>query len=135
MFARYLNKPSLRLARAGYLLGLALAAAGCEGGRSEYGQVPVPGGDPGRGAAVIQSVGCGACHTIPGIDGAEGVVGPPLNRWANRSYIAGKLPNAPRNLIQWVMDAPSIEPSTAMPNLDLTEAQARDVAAYLYTLE
>lgn len=117
-------------------VGLLIASliAGCEGGRSEYGEVVVQGGDASRAVAVIEDIGCGACHVIPGIDGARGTVGPPLTAWANRSFIAGRVPNKPENLIAWVMDAPSIEPQTAMPDLDLTEQQARDVAAYLYTL-
>ena len=118
----------------GLLSAAALGAAACQGGRSEGEAVVVLGGDPERGTAVIQEVGCGACHTIPGIDGAEGTVGPPLNFWARRSYIAGEVPNTPDHLIQWVMNAHSIEPGTAMPDLDVTEQQARDVAAYLYTL-
>jgi len=119
--------------RLGLVLGLAMLSA-CQGGRSEVGRVTVPGGNPERGALVIQTIGCGACHTIPGIDGAQGTVGPPLNFWARRSFIAGAVPNSPPNLVQWVMDAQSIEPGTAMPDLDVTEQQARDVAAYLYTL-
>ncbi|MBN1239392.1 MAG: c-type cytochrome [Gammaproteobacteria bacterium] len=120
------------------MLVLALAAfavlAGCRGGRSEVESVRIAGGDAERGAAVIRSVGCGACHTIPGIREAEGMVGPPLTSWARRTFIAGAVPNRPENLIRWVMDAHSIEPGTAMPDLDVPEPQARDVAAYLYTL-
>ncbi|MEZ4570014.1 MAG: c-type cytochrome [Thermomicrobiales bacterium] len=78
---------------------------------------------------------CTGCHTIPGIDGADGTIGPPLNFWSKRSFIAGNLPNEPDNLIAWIMNPQAIEPGTAMPNLDVTEAQARDIAAYLYTLE
>jgi cytochrome c1 len=33
------------------------------------------------------------------------------------------------------MDAPKMKPRTAMPDLGLSEQQARDVAAYLYTLQ
>ena len=107
---------------------------GCQGGRSDADYVPVPGGSAERGAAVIQEVGCGTCHTIPGIRSARGMVGPPLTSWARRSFIAGNLPNEPEGLMRWIMDAPSVEPGTAMPDLDVTPAQARDVAAYLYTL-
>jgi hypothetical protein len=32
------------------------------------------------------------------------------------------------------MDPPGIEPRTGMPNLGLTEAEAKDIATYLYTL-
>lgn len=116
------------------LLGLALLA-GCEGGRSDIEQINVVGGDPAQGAQIIKTIGCGACHVIPGIDNAEGLVGPPLTSWSNRSYIAGKVPNRPENLVTWIMDAHLIEPGTAMPDLELNEHQARDVAAYLYTLE
>ena len=113
---------------------LVVALTGCQGGRSEGEEVIVLGGDAERGSQVIQEVGCGACHTIPGIEDAEGTVGPPLNFWARRSYIAGEVPNSPDHLIQWIMNAHSIEPGTAMPDLDVTEQQARDAAAYLYTL-
>jgi cytochrome c1 len=78
---------------------------------------------------------CGACHTIPGIDGARGQVGPPLMYFSHRTFIAGELPNKPENLVRWVTSPQAVEPHTAMPNLGLTNQQARDVAAYLYTLE
>jgi cytochrome c len=120
------------------VLGLMVAAiltSGCQGGRSDTQHVRVAGGDPQRGAGVIRHIGCGACHTIPGIDGARGVVGPPLSFWSRRSYIAGNLPNSPPNLVRWIRDADAVEPGTAMPDLGLSEQQARDVAAYLYTLD
>jgi cytochrome c1 len=84
---------------------------------------------------VIREFGCGTCHAIPGVRGARGTVGPPLVTWSRRTYIAGTLPNAPENLVRWVLDPPSIQPATAMPRLGLNERQARDVAAYLYTLD
>lgn len=115
-------------------VSIAVLLAACEGGRSEYGPVSMPGASPELGAAAIEAIGCGSCHTIPGIDDADGMVGPPLISWARRSYIAGAVPNVPRNLVQWVRNAHSIEPGTAMPNLGLSEQQARHVAAYLYTL-
>lgn len=83
----------------------------------------------------MDEFGCGGCHTIPGVDGASGMVGPPLASWSRRSYIAGNLPNTPENLIRWVMDPHVVEPGTAMPDVGLEEQQARDVAAYLYTLQ
>jgi cytochrome c2 len=94
----------------------------------------VPGGDPGRGAELISSYGCGSCHVIPGIRDADGTVGPPLTDFSDRGYIAGELPNNGDNLIRWIMDPRDVEPGTAMPDLGLTESQARDVAAYLFTL-
>lgn len=55
--------------------------------------------------------------------------------FSRRTYIAGELPNQPENLVRWVSSPESVEPHTAMPNLGLNQQQARDVAAYLYTLE
>lgn len=120
------------------LAAVAVAAAtavggGCDDGRAAA-RAELAGGDPERGAAVIREAGCGACHTIPGVDGAGGLVGPPLTSWSRRSYIAGALPNSPENLVRWIADPPSVEPGTAMPDLDLSREEARDVAAYLYTL-
>lgn len=93
------------------------------------------GGDAERGAALIRALGCGACHDVPGIRGSRGVIGPPLDAFARRGFIAGRLPNTPANLVRWLEDPPAVDPQTAMPALDMTAADARDVAAYLYTLD
>ncbi len=92
------------------------------------------GGDPARGRIAIQKYGCGSCHEIAGVRGANGVVGPPLNNWAERRVIAGEVPNDPERLITWLTVPQSIEPGTAMPNMGVTDGAARDMAAYLYTL-
>jgi cytochrome c len=113
----------------------ALAAAALLGGCNDEAKgLPVPGGDPDRGKVAIAAYGCGACHVIPGIRGANGLVGPPLTQFARRAYIAGEAPNTTRSLVQWISAPQSIEPGTAMPNLGISEARARDIAAYLYTL-
>jgi cytochrome c len=95
----------------------------------------VPGGNPARGSDLIQLFGCGACHVIPGVRDAVGTVGPPLVDWSERGFIAGQLPNNAQNLIRWIMDPPEVEPGTAMPNLHVSEDQARDIAAYLFALK
>jgi cytochrome c1 len=112
----------------------AMSLAGCVGGRMERSYTVGTGGAPNRGIQTIVMKGCGSCHTIPGIRAADGVVGPPLLFFARRTYIAGELPNTPENLVRWIRSPQSVEPDTAMPNLGLSEQQARDVAAYLYTL-
>jgi cytochrome c1 len=89
---------------------------------------------PDSGKKLISYYGCGSCHMIPGIDDAQGTVGPPLNAFGRRVYIAGEAPNTQENLIRWIMVPQSIEPNTAMPTLGITEGQARNIAAYLYTL-
>jgi cytochrome c len=95
----------------------------------------VPNGDPGRGAELISRYGCGSCHTVPGVKGADGLVGPPLIRFGSRSYIAGELVNSGPNLQRWIMDPQGVEPGTAMPNLGVTATDAQDIAAYLFTLD
>ena len=94
----------------------------------------VAGGAPQRGALAIENYGCGACHNIPGIVGARSMAAPPLDEWAERRYIAGKLPNQPELLIQWIRFPQAIEPGGAMPNLGVTEQEARDISAYLLSL-
>jgi cytochrome c len=93
------------------------------------------GGDPDRGQTSIHYYGCSSCHTIPGIPGANGLVGPPLTQMASRGYIGGVLKNTPDNMIHWLENPPGIDPLTAMPNLKLDEQDARDIASYLYTLK
>jgi cytochrome c1 len=83
---------------------------------------------------VITAIGCGACHVIPGIPNAVGLVGPPLAQLGQRAVIGGELANTPENLERWIMDAPSINPRTDMPDLGLNRRDAGDIAAYLYTL-
>jgi cytochrome c1 len=92
------------------------------------------GGEPSRGRAAIQRYGCGACHTVSGVDSARGLVGPPLTGIASRTYLAGQLPNNPDNMKRWIREPQSIENGSAMPNLNVSEGDARDIAAYLYTL-
>ena len=111
------------------LLALSLHGCGDEGAPRS----PVQ-GDARSGRAVIARVGCQACHVIPGIPGARGRVGPPLQGFASRPYIAGTLPNVPAILVAWIRNAPELVPQTAMPALPIGEREARDIAAYLYTL-
>ena len=92
------------------------------------------GGDPTAGGQHLYQFGCGSCHTIPGIVGAHGKVGPSLEGVASRNYVAGQLLNQPANLEHWIQHPHSIHPDTLMPELGLTDAQSRDIAAYLYSL-
>ena len=108
----------------------ALLATGC----GEQRAVTAVAGDPAAGRAAIERYQCGACHTIPGIGGARANVGPPLTEYGQRVYIAGKFPKEPALLAKWIQDAPALAPQTAMPNVGVTEADARDIAAYLYQL-
>lgn len=110
--------------------GALAALAGCGRGTTPQ---EVQGGDPARGHDLIVHYGCGACHRISGVSGANGQVGPSLEQLPQIQTIAGVLPNTPRNLVRWIMDAPRYVPSGDMPNLGVTRAQATDIAAYLET--
>ncbi len=110
-----------------------ILVSGCNRARKSTGGLSIN-GNARRGAALISQVGCGSCHTIKGISGANGLVGPPLDTIGERVIIAGLLPNTPRNLVAWLEDPQKIVPGNAMPDMGLSEAQARDIAAYLYTL-
>jgi cytochrome c len=110
-----------------------LMLAGCR----EEGVMPgqrVSGGDPARGKRTIVAYGCGSCHVIPGVPAADGRVGPPLTDLADRTFIAGRLRNEPVALVRWIRDPRAVDPSTAMPNLGVTDGDARDIAAFPYTL-
>lgn len=91
-------------------------------------------GNAERGRILAEQVGCGSCHHIPGIPSANGQVGPPLEQLARRAYLAGILPNDFDNLTAWIAEPQAFAPNSAMPDMGLTEEQARDIATYLYTL-
>jgi L-cysteine S-thiosulfotransferase len=92
------------------------------------------GADAARGLDIMERVGCAACHQIPGVAWPEGTVGGSLQGFANRTLIAGEFPNQPHLLVRWLRNAPGMDPRTAMPPQPMSEDEARDVAAYLYTL-
>ena len=94
----------------------------------------VPGANPERGRELIQKFGCGACHIVPGVRGAVGKAGPRLDRVSEQLYVAGVLPHTPQNLTFWIVDPKIADPQTAMPDLGVSEQDARDIAEYLYRL-
>jgi mono/diheme cytochrome c family protein len=90
---------------------------------------------PARGRTAIQQYACVACHTIPGVTGPEARVGPPLGGIATRTTLGGVLPNSPENIVRWIREPQKVAPLSAMPDLGVTERDARDIAAYLSTLK
>jgi mono/diheme cytochrome c family protein len=70
-----------------------------------------------EGRRLIADFGCGSCHFIPGIPGADSTAAPPLDRFYQRTYI---------------QNPQQIDPGNAMPDLGVTQEEARDIAAYLY---
>lgn len=90
--------------------------------------------DPQRGKIAIQQYACVTCHKTPGIVGSSAPVGPPLEGIGSRAFIAGVIPNSPENLLRWLRTPQEVSPHSAMPNLGVSERDALDIAAYLYTL-
>jgi cytochrome c len=115
-----------------YVLPLLISLlSGCDGRNVSVAQI----GNPEQGRELLWRYGCGACHHIPGVQGAQGDVGPPLKNIARRVYIAGVLPNNSENLVHFIRAPQRVDPLTAMPDLGVTEAHASDMAAYLYSLD
>jgi cytochrome c len=116
------------------ILAVLALAAGC-GGMGETRQaLRDTGGDPERGQQAFTEFGCHSCHSIPGVERADALVAPPLDNWAERSFIAGQFPNEPENLVRWIMHPQAMIPGSAMPDMGVPEQAARDMAAYLYTM-
>jgi len=111
------------------LLALSLALAGCREQTPGYALI----GDGARGQMLVSRYGCTSCHVIPGV-GERGMVGPPLDGMAARRYLAGHFPNVPQEMIEWIRWPQRLKPGSAMPDLGVGDRDARDIAAYLYTL-
>lgn len=106
------------------LIQACLAASGCGSADPRFEQ----------GKALIADH-CGACHSVPGVAGANGRVGPPLAGIAVRQVIAGHFANTPNNLVSWIEHPQAMLPGDVMPEMGLSHQQAQDIASYLYTLD
>lgn len=107
--------------------------AGCHGFSAPAGGPD--NGDPDRGARLVEQQACGSCHLIPGRADGFGLAGPPLSGFAHRTMIAGRLPNTPDRLVEWLQDPQAVAPGNVMPDMGLSRAEAKDIAAFLYTLD
>jgi len=105
------------------------------------GEAPTPGApipaEPAAGQRLFVSKGCTACHTVQGLSGAVGTLGPELTHMAGKpSIVDGKLsPVDAENLKRWLKDPSSVPPGTLMPKLGLTDDELAALAAYLLTLK
>ena len=90
-------------------------------------------GDASKAPASLRRFGCSGCHEIAGISGADGKIGGSLSDIRKRVYVGGVLNNTSDNLVKWIVSPQTFSPRTAMPVTGISEAEARDVAAYLYS--
>ena len=89
-----------------------------------------------QGEQLFATGACVGCHTIDGVKGAAGTVGPDLTHFASRTSFAGAtFQNNTGNLSNWLHDPPAIKPGADMPNLGLTQDQIDALIAYLEGLK
>jgi len=97
--------------------------------------------DSAAGEQLFVTRGCAGCHTINGLEGANGKVGPDLTHLYSRSYFAGaSFELNERNLRRWLRDPPAMKPmvpenNQGMPDLGLSEEEITQLIAYLETLK
>lgn len=89
-----------------------------------------------EGAQTILTQACAGCHTINGVQGFAGKVGPNLTHIGSRQYIAaGTLPNTPENLARWIHNPQDVKPDNKMPTLGLDNDTINKIVAYLESLK
>ena len=99
---------------------------------------PDPGGiapgDPAlveKGKQLFDSVGCRACHAI-GADEVASPLGAIKDVAPNLSRVGEKA--SPRFIYWWIKNPRDYSPNTRMPNLRLSDDEARAIASYLVSL-
>ena len=86
-----------------------------------------------RGVELASHYGCASCHEIPGAP-VTGFVGPSLRSVGRRAYLAGALPNTPEQMTAFIRFPDQARPGTLMPNLRVSETDARELVAFLQAL-
>ena len=115
-------------------LGIGVAAAIKENQRQTHRAIALTGGDPDKAMPAIVRYGCAACHEIPGAQMPGGRAAQSLLGITDRIYLGGAVNNTPDNLIRWIANPKQFDPKTAMPVTGISDAEARNVAAYLYRM-
>lgn len=122
--------------RPALLLAASLALAGCRLDGKTLGDVLLRHNaltaEEERGRALVYDHGCGTCHVIPEVEGADGLTGPPLTAMERQAYVAGVLPNTPAALARFIMDPQAVDPRSAMPDLGIGAGDAAAISAFLY---
>jgi cytochrome c2 len=94
----------------------------------------ITGSDPERGLELMKRYGCAACHVVPGLK-RGGHVGPSLAGFGGRPTIGRHAQNTSETLVKWIIYPPGVDPTSTMPGLGVSRADALAMAAYLYTLK
>lgn len=94
-------------------------------------------GDAAHGRTLFfqSQANCVSCHAIDGTT-ARGTVGPNLTHVGGRAMLAANIiTNTPDNMVRWLLNPQVVKPGNRMPNLRLSDDDARDLAAYLESLK
>jgi cytochrome c oxidase subunit 2 len=85
-----------------------------------------------KGEKLFMTKGCMGCHSLQAVKAPQGLIGPNLANVGSRSYIAaGWLKNTDENLERWIREPQAVKKGVLMPNLGVTEEEARALRAYL----
>jgi len=87
------------------------------------------GGDAGRGKSIFESVGCRACHTLGNDSKVREKRGTSYDIAPELTRVGSKV--SPDWIYDWVRNPRHYNPTTKMPNLRLTDREAKDVTAFL----
>jgi len=95
---------------------------------------PEPEGAAAEGKALYTRSACVGCHAIRGV--SAGALGPDLTHFGSRArFGAGLWPNTGEHVVAWLKDPPALKPGSKMPSLNLSDAEAKALAAYLASLK
>jgi cytochrome c oxidase subunit 2 len=85
-----------------------------------------------KGEKLFMTKGCMGCHSLQAVKAPKGLIGPNLANVGARSHIAaGWLKNTDENLERWIREPQTVKKGVLMPNLGVTEEEARALRAYL----
>ena len=87
-----------------------------------------------QGQKLFLMKGCVGCHSLVAYNAPKGLLGPNLANVGARTYIAaGTLPNTDENLAHWIRVPQDVKHGVLMPNLGVTEDEAKALVAFLRT--
>jgi cbb3-type cytochrome oxidase cytochrome c subunit len=91
------------------------------------------GGNAAKGKEIVESVGCLACHSVGDQTKVRALRGSSYDIAPELTRVGSKV--TPDWIYDWIRNPRHYNPTTKMPNLRLTEGEARDVTAYLSSLK
>lgn len=104
---------------------------------------PKPAGDVAKGRQILDTKGCGTCHKMTGVSplAASPVTvalepkeyGRAMRTAPDLRFARDKM--TPSRVTLWLTDPKAVKPDSAMPKIPLSEAEVKDVVAYLYNAQ